>query len=100
MLKEAVKEIENGLVDASLGGGLVKKRVAISGKGKSGGSRTILAYRKGERAFFIYGFEKNARSNITPGELKGLKEYSKILLNYSDKELEKALELRTLIKVK
>ena len=100
MLKEAVAEIEKGLIDARLGGGLLKKRVALSGKGKSGGSRTIMAYRKGEKAFFIYGFEKNAQSNIKPAELKALKKYSKILLSYDEKNLKKAFKDQVLVEIK
>jgi len=55
-LKAAIQEIGNGLVDANLGGNVYKKRVAIGGKGKSGGVRTILAFKVDDKAFFIYGF--------------------------------------------
>jgi hypothetical protein len=48
----------SGLIDADLGGHIVKKRVALPGRGKSGGARTLLAYRLGDRAFFVYGFAK------------------------------------------
>ncbi|WP_230413517.1 type II toxin-antitoxin system RelE/ParE family toxin [Zooshikella ganghwensis] len=54
-LKKAVTEIEQGLVDADLGGNVFKKRVPIAGKGKSGGLRTLLAYKVDDKAFFIYG---------------------------------------------
>ena len=59
VLCQAVDEMIGGLVDADLGGGVVKKRVALPGRGKSGGSRTLVATNKGDRWFFIFGFEKN-----------------------------------------
>ena len=56
---DAVKEMNNGLFDADLGGGLFKKRIAKQGKGKSGGFRTLLATNRGDKWFFIFGFQKN-----------------------------------------
>lgn len=88
----AVKEIEEGLVDAVLGGGLLKKRIARKGGGKSGGHRTILAYQEEERTFFLYGFSKNERENIDKKELRLLKELGGELLDFSDEELEQAVE--------
>ena len=73
-LREAIERAERGLVDADLGGGLIKQRVARQGKGKSGGYRTIIAYRSNDKAFFIYGFAKSDRENIESDELKTLRE--------------------------
>ena len=73
-LATAVREIEDGLVDARLGGFLLKKRIGIDGRGKSGGLRTILAYRQGSRVFFLYVFGKNERDNITDREHQALSE--------------------------
>lgn len=98
-LVKAVEEIENGLVDANLGGNVVKKRVAVGGRGKSGGARTLLAYQVGNKAFFVYGFAKNVRANIKEDELKALKLYAKTLLGYSDKELTQAISAGELIEV-
>lgn len=98
-LRAAVKEIERGLIDADLGGHVLKKRVAIGGKGKRGGARTLLAYRVGDKAFFVYGFAKNARDNISDDELKALRRLAKELLGYSDKELTEAIEHGALIEV-
>ena len=67
-LLAAVDEMERGLIDADLGGNLVKKRVAIGGQGKRGGARTLLAYKVGNKAFFIYGFAKNVRANLSTDE--------------------------------
>jgi len=58
-LLSAVEEIGQGLIDADLGGHLVKKRIGTRGRGKSGSVRTLLAIQLGEKAFFIYGFSKN-----------------------------------------
>jgi hypothetical protein len=91
-LRTAVDEMENGLIDADLGGHVVKKRVALAGRGKSGGARTLIAYYAGDKAFFVYGFAKNARANIKPKELEGLKAYASILLNFSERELDKAVK--------
>ena len=73
-LAEAVERAEIGLIDADLGGGVIKQRVARQGRGRSGGFRTLLAYRSGGVAVFLYGFAKNERENIEDGELAVLKE--------------------------
>ena len=69
---------------------MFKKRVATGGRGKSGGVRTLLAYKVGDRAFFVYGFAKNARANIKADELDGLKKLAKELLGYTDRQLKKS----------
>ena len=84
------KEKEGELVDARLGGNVFKKRIGISGRGKRGGLRTLLIYRANERLFFVGGFAKNERVNISQGELVALKKLAKELLGYSDSELEKS----------
>jgi hypothetical protein len=94
-----VTEIEKGLIDANLGGHLYKKRVAVGGRGKSGGVRTLLAYKSADKVFFIYGFAKNARSNITSDEVKALKLYAKTLISFRLKELNKAVKAGALIEV-
>lgn len=96
----AVAEMERGLVDADLGGHVVKKRVAVGGRGKSGGVRTLLAYRVGNKAFFVYGFAKNSRANISADELKALKHLAKELLGYGEKALAEAIKHGALIEVK
>ena len=69
-LVKAVAEMEQGLIDADLGGSVLKKRVALPGRGKRGGVRVIVATQKGNRWVFLYGFEKNERDNISDRELK------------------------------
>ena len=68
-LRKTIGSVEAGLVDADLGGGLVKQRLARAGQGKSGGYRTVIAFQRGDRAVFLYGFAKNERSNIDDEEL-------------------------------
>ena len=99
VLLAAVDEMERGLIDADMGGHVVKKRVALAGRGKSGGVRTLLAYKAGNKAFFVYGFAKNARANISADELKALKYLAKELLKYSDKALAEAIKYGALIEV-
>ncbi len=98
-LRAAVDEMQRGLIDADLGGHVVKKRVAVGGRGKSGGVRTLLAYRLGDKAFFVFGFAKNVRANISVDELKALKRLAKELLSYSDKALTEAIKNGALIEV-
>jgi hypothetical protein len=49
-----VLRAENGQIDADLGGGVIKQRIARPGEGKSKGYRSIVLFRKGERCFFVY----------------------------------------------
>lgn len=90
-LSRAVLEMAQGLVDADLGGRVVKKRVALPGRGKSGGVRTIVATNRGDRWFFMYGFEKNERANIDKDELKLFQEVAKELLGFTESQLTAAL---------
>lgn len=69
-LLDAVRRAETGLVDAELGGGLVKQRIARQDKGKSGGYRTLIAYRTAGRAVFLFGFTKSSQANISPAQLE------------------------------
>lgn len=68
-LSEAIERAARGLIDADLGGGIIKQRVARGGQGRSGGYRMLVAYRAGIRAVFLYAFAKNERENIGPDEL-------------------------------
>lgn len=77
----AVNEMSRGLIDANLGGGLVKKRIARPGTGKSSGFRTLLATNKSDKWFFVYGFAKNDRDNIEDQELLALKRLAAVLLD-------------------
>jgi hypothetical protein len=83
----AVAEMVKGLVDADLGGGVVKKRVALPGRGKSGGARVLVATNRSDRWFFVFGFEKSDRANVSADELAALKMLAADLLRLSSNEL-------------
>ena len=87
MLKEAIKEFESGLFEANLGNHLFKKRIASPGRGKSGGSRTILFYQKGKKLIFCFGFEKNQQSNLSNSEIILLNKLSDNYQNMAEEEL-------------
>ena len=90
-LADAIHEIEEGLVDAVLGGGLVKKRVAREGSGKSSGYRTIIAFSSGQRSLFLYGFAKSDRDNVGVDELRELRKLAQLFLGLNDEEIASAL---------
>jgi hypothetical protein len=91
ILIKAAKEINQGLIDANLGGSLVKKRIARIGQGKSGGFRTIVVFQKEHRTIFIYGFPKNQRDNINEQEEKALKKLAQNLLDAPEDELKEMI---------
>lgn len=70
-LHKTVRELVAGLADA-LGGYVYKKRIGLPGRGKRGGVRTLIAFRQGEQAYFMYGYPKNERANISANELEAL----------------------------
>lgn len=86
-LKNAVNEIEQGLFEANLGGGLYKKRVARKGQGKRDGYRTIVAFKHSTRYVFMYGFAKNERDNISSKEETVYKKLAKYYLEITDSKL-------------
>ncbi len=90
-LDEAVIRAEKGLVDANLGGNLIKQRVARTGAGRSGGYRALIAFQSRERAVFLYGFAKNERDNIDEAELRTLREIATAWLLADAAEIEHAL---------
>jgi len=100
-LSDAVERAGKGQVDANLGGGVIKQRIARQGEGKSGGFRVIIIFRSTtERAFFVYGFAKNERNNIREDEKMALKKLAPILLNLQEKEINALIESGTYMEVK
>ena len=95
-LREAIERAENGLIDADLGGGLIKQRVARKGQGRSGGYRMIVGYRVKERAVFLLGFAKNERENIENDELLSLREIAQNWLTADASRIQTELELGNL----
>jgi hypothetical protein len=98
-LKEAVQRAENGLVDADLGGGVIKQRVARPGKGKSGGYRTLILFRQGDRAIFAFGFAKSAQANISKADLALLRDAAAEALGWSGEELDRLVASGTFVEI-
>ena len=86
-LREAVARAEKGQIDANLGGEVIKQRIPRPGHGRSKGYRTIILFRRGERAFFVYGFSKSQRANIDDDEERQFKEAAKHVLALTEKQL-------------
>lgn len=95
-LRAAIERAEQGLIDADLGGGLIKQRVARPGRGRSGGYRMIVGYRVKNRAVFLLGFAKNERENIEDNELLSLRETAERWLAADAARIQKELELGNL----
>lgn len=91
-LKRAVEEISDGLYDTNLGGNVYKKRIALDGRGKSGGARTILCFKEGEKVFFMYAFAKNEKDNISNVEEKVYKRVARFYFGLNDKDINKAIK--------
>ena len=98
-LCKAVMNAERGLIDADLGGGVIKQRVAREGEGKSGGFRTMILFKTGTRAFFVHGFAKNKVDNISDNDLVLLRRLAAEMLNYNETELTQAINNSLLIEV-
>lgn len=98
-LCKAITDAEQGLIDADLGGGVIKQRVARKGQGKSGGFRTMILFKAGTRAFFVHGFAKNEQDNINDDELAAFKKLAAKMLNYEDAELTEAVNKNTLTEI-
>ena len=95
----AVEEMSNGLIDADLGGDVVKKRIGVAGRGKRGGVRTIVATNKGDRWFFVYGFEKNAVDNISAKAVSGLQDLAADLLSMNEAQIDIAVQSNFIEKI-
>ena len=99
-LCEAIANAERGLIEADLGGGVIKQRIARPGKGKSCGFRTMMIlYKRATRAVFVYGLAKRETANIARDELATLKELASQILAYDDRALAQAAAFGTLIEV-
>lgn len=91
-LWEAVERAEKGQIDADLGGGVIKQRIARPGAGKSKGYRSIVLFRKSEKSFFVYGFSKSDLGNIREDEVEQFKIMAKHVLGLTDKQLSVLIE--------
>ena len=99
LLRKAVLEIRSGLIDANLGGGVVKKRIALTGRGKRSSTRTLLATNLRNKWIFIFGFEKNEMDNISEKELLTLKMLANDLLGMSAAQIKVAVQEGSLVEI-
>lgn len=98
-LKNAIERANKGLIDASLGGNVIKQRIARRGQGKSGGYRTIIIFKKDDKAFFVFGFAKKTQDNISRDELKAFRQAAKALLSLSDNQIAELIQRNALTEV-
>ena len=91
-LIDAVARAAMGLIDADLGGGVIKQRVARPGQGKSGGYRTIILFRRGTRAIFAFGFAKKDRDNLDRAELAAFRKAAELFLGFNQTEVAAMIE--------
>jgi hypothetical protein len=98
-LCDAIIRAERGLIDASLGGGLIKQRVPRRGEGRSGGYRTLIVYQRGNISMFIHGFAKNDMDNIGDRALENLKAFASVIFTLDARAIEQAVEKQLYIEV-
>lgn len=91
LLVDAIERAGRGLIDADLGSHVIKQRIARQGRGRSGGYWTLIAFRSGARAVFLYGFAKSERENIDANELATLKEIAAAWLAADEPKIAKAI---------
>jgi hypothetical protein len=99
-LRAAIEQAELGLVDADLGGGLIKLRVARAGQGKRGSYRMLIAFRSRLRAVFLFGFAKNELDNIEDDQLATLRETAALWLAADAQKIVRAVNDGLLIEVR
>ncbi|MGX2975768.1 type II toxin-antitoxin system RelE/ParE family toxin [Ursidibacter arcticus] len=98
-LVEVIKRAEFGLIDANLGGNIIKQRIARQGQGKSGGYRSLIFYKINDNHFFVVGFAKNEQENISATDLASLKLLAEQYANYQDEHIALLLQTGALIEV-
>jgi len=99
-LCEAVRRAESGLIDADLGGGVIKQRLARTGQGRSGGFRSIVLFRRGEKAFFVYGFAKSDRASIRRNERMAFQKLGDEMWALDDEALVAAKKNGTIMEIR
>lgn len=98
-LADALHEVAGGSFEADLGGHVLKKRVPFPGQGKRGSGRTIICFKKDDRAIFVHGFAKNEKANVSKKELIAFRRVAEILLNLSPDQIARSISTGTFIEV-
>ena len=91
-LSDAIDRAERGLIDADLGGHLIKQRIARPGQGRRGGYRTIIVYGRSVRALFVMGFAKSALDNIDDDDLARLKAFAAQVMSWTEAQVKRLLD--------
>lgn len=99
MLRQAVQRAESGLVDADLGGGVIKQRIARPGQGRSGGYRTLILFQRDNRAIFAFGFAKSAQANISKADMELLRNAATEAFGWSSNELDQLVASGALMEI-
>lgn len=97
---KSIERVEKGLIDADLGGSVIKQRIARQGQSSSRGYRAIILIRQNDKCFFVYGFPKSEKSNISRSEEQGFKILAESLLNITDQQIEELLKYSDMYEVK
>lgn len=100
MLCEAIARAERGQIDADLGSGLIKQRLARPGAGKSGGFRTLVFFRTQQRAVFAFGFAKSDMANLDDADEVYLKKAAKLVLGFTDEQMDAEIAAGRMLEVK
>ncbi len=100
VLREAVLRAEQGLIDADLGGGVIKQRLPRQGQGRSGGYRSLVLFKSGSRAIFVSGFAKSAQSNISAADEQELKSAADIMLALSEADMDELVRNNEIVEIK
>ena len=99
-LLNAANEIAAGKYEASLGQKIFKKRIALNNTGKSGSTRTVIAFQQGSHVFYMYGYAKNQKANMTRTEIRALQKLAQSYFELSDKDLCIAVKAKILKEIK
>ncbi len=89
-LCDAARRAGKGLIDADLGGGVIKQRIARPGEGRSGGFRSIVLFRRGDRAVFVHGYAKKDLADIGPSERAAFRKLAAVMLEMDEAALDAA----------
>jgi len=98
-LSKVLDEVEAGNFEADLGGHVLKKRVKFQGQGKRGSGRTVICFKKNDRAIFVHGYAKNQKATVSKKELEAFRRVADILLNLTTDQIENSLRTGTFIEV-
>ncbi len=105
VLLKTAQEIDNGVYEADLGGGVYKKRIPLNNQGNSNGVRTIVFFKSGGHLFFFDGWAKSAvagkgAKEIEDDALATYKEIAEVFLHYSDGKITELINAGKLKEVK